>query len=608
MIQLSFIAALTLLLLVNAAAAQTTRDADPLAYLRPEHPRLMATADDFERVRRRADVDPAVRRGLDALLARADALLDAPVSRYEIPDGMRLLAVSRAVRGRSFTLAMAWRVTGDRRYADRLWRELEAVCDFPDWNPPHFLDTAEMAAAVAVGLDWCDDAWTPEQRERLTDAIVNKAFEPGLRQIEGPPPVWWAKSVANWNLVCHGGLAMAALAVGDDRPEVSRRVLNHAIDKMPLAVATFAPDGGYAEGPTYWSYAVRYLVPTLVSLQTAVGTTHGLDDLPGLARAGWFPIQTTGPTGLAFNFSDGRERDGPPDAAFYWLARHYGEPAFARYKDGRDDLDDAALDLLWRPENLGPADKSTWPLIDRFRGVEVLTMRSAWDDPDALYLAAQFGRNDVGHNQADLGTFVVESGGVRWLVDLGSDDYNLPGYFGDQRYDYFRNRTEGHNALVINPAADVNQDVDAGGTVTKFERGDDGRTARAEVDLTAAYIARGAESVVRTLDFSPDRVVLGDEVRLAAPGVVRWHAHTRAEQIDLAADGRSATLGQGGRLLRVILAQAPDGSRLSVEDARPLATSPDPAGQDANAGVRRLVVEAEGVTAATFRVVFEPVE
>ena len=68
---------------------------------------------------------------------------------------------------RVYTLALLYRLDGDQRYAERAWQELEAAAQFQDWNPRHFLDTAEMTHAFAIGYDWLYDVWTPEQRATL---------------------------------------------------------------------------------------------------------------------------------------------------------------------------------------------------------------------------------------------------------------------------------------------------------------------------------------------------------------------------------------------------------------------------------------------------------
>ena len=49
---------------------------------------------------------------------------------------------------------VAWFLDGDQRHRQRLLAELDAAAGFPDWNRTHFIDTAEMMAAVALGRDW----------------------------------------------------------------------------------------------------------------------------------------------------------------------------------------------------------------------------------------------------------------------------------------------------------------------------------------------------------------------------------------------------------------------------------------------------------------------
>ncbi len=82
-----------------------------------------------------------------ALRRDADRCLTAKLPEHVMPDGLRLLDTSRRMVQHSYTLAMAYRLHGDRRYVDRLWQELQTVAGFPDFNPRHFLDTAEMTHA-----------------------------------------------------------------------------------------------------------------------------------------------------------------------------------------------------------------------------------------------------------------------------------------------------------------------------------------------------------------------------------------------------------------------------------------------------------------------------
>ena len=151
-----------------------------LAHLNQAHPRLLATTDDFAQLKQRIAADPQLESWHAKLQAQAQEMLSQPPSRYEIPDGLRLLATSRRVVQRIYTLALLKRLDGDQRYAERAWQELDAAAKFQDWNPRHFLDTAEMTHAFAIGYDWLYDSWTPEQRATLQQAMVEKRVHPRL--------------------------------------------------------------------------------------------------------------------------------------------------------------------------------------------------------------------------------------------------------------------------------------------------------------------------------------------------------------------------------------------------------------------------------------------
>lgn len=581
--------------------------------LHREHPRLLARGEDFDRLLAALATDAILQRWRDALVSRGERVIGEPVSEYEIPDGKRLLATSRRVVERVMLLGMLHRLDGDARWSERAWRELEAAAAFPDWNPSHFLDTAEMTYAFALGYDWMHDAWSDEQRAVLRRAIVEKGLTPALACYRGEESYgWWTRSTHNWNQVCNGGVLVGALAVADEEPELAAEVIGHAVRLLPAAMTHFAPDGGWNEGPAYWHYAIRYNVPAIAALVSALGDDFGLASVEGFADAGWFPIFITGPTGRTFNFADGG--DGTlvvPE--MLWLAKRFDQPAFARYQLGLHGLEAslaprlsrpprvAPFDLLWYDAALAQAPQPEPPLVKHFRGLDAVTLRSAWGDADAWFVGVKAGRNGVNHGHLDAGSFVLDWAGERWVVDLGSDNYNLPHYFGKDRWTYYRHRAEGHNTLVINPDAEPDQDTRATTRVLGVEERDAGGEAR--LDLTAAY-ARHATRVRRDVRLGGAGVELVDDVTLHEPGAVWWFVHTRSEVV-LSDDGRAATLRQGGRTLRVRL-ESPNDAAFALMPARPLPSSPDPAGQDANEGVRKLAIELRSVGEARIAVRFEP--
>ncbi len=572
-----------------------------LAKLRPGHPRLLATADDFAQLKQRLRDDTTLQQWHAKLVARADRILREPPSKYEIPDGLRLLATSRRVLDRVYTLALLYRLDGDRRYADRAWHELGAAANFKDWNPRHFLDTAEMTHAFAIGYDWLYDVWTDDQRATLRRAMVEKGLRPGVESYRGHPSYgWWITAKHNWNQVCNGGLGLGALALADVEPALCGEFLHDALGSIQLPMRQFAPDGGWPEGPGYWNYATEYNVIFLAALQTALGTDFGLSALPGFNRTGQFPLFLTGPTRRTFNYADGG--DAPIRAPqMFWLAHRFHFPGFARYELAL--ARPQPLDLLWfDPDLVNTNGRSLHP-DQCFRGVNVATLRSGWNDPNALFVAFKGGDNQANHSHLDLGTFVLDALGVRWAVDLGADDYNLPGYFGRERWTYYRLRAEGHNTLVINPDADPDQNPKAAAKIERYDSRNPDH-AFAITDLTAAYAnsVQRAERGVALLNRR--QVLVQDEITAQKPADVWWFFHTPAE-ISLSDDGTTATLTQKDRTL-VARLLAPANARFTVMAAQPLPSSPHPEKQAANANIKKLAIHLPNVTDLRLAVLLTP--
>ncbi|MBL8670916.1 MAG: hypothetical protein JNK11_09735, partial [Alphaproteobacteria bacterium] len=345
----------------------------------------------------------------DAILREAGTLLRAPLleRRFE-PRRPVLLPTSRAALDRLRLLGIAHMLSGDDDYVARAVAEIEVVCAFPDWNPSHFLDVAEMAHGVALAYDWLHQRLAPELRRAVRTALVEKALRPGLEQFARG--AFWTKASHNWNTVCNAGLAIAALAVRDDEPDLAVQVLDRALRSAALSFASFAPDGGWIEGVSYWDYATRYAVALLDALATAGVPDRGLAQAPGFAATGRFALHMTGPSGRVYNFADSSERLGRL-AQLHWLGARFGRPIDAHVARTRPGAPQP-MELVWRAAAPGIAPAAAGePLDALFAGVQVASFRSAWDDPAGVWLACKGGDNAANHAHLDLGSFVVEAAG-----------------------------------------------------------------------------------------------------------------------------------------------------------------------------------------------------
>ncbi len=555
-------------------AAETPKNDAVVSLVSHQHPRLMISQTWGADLKAAMQSDPWLKNRYATLVTSADRIVTQPASKYEIPDGLRLLATSRQVLERVTTLAAVYRATGDAKYLDRAWAELDAAAKFKDWNPRLFLDTAEMTAAFGLGYDWLYDAWTPELRSELRDAIKTKGLAAGMHVYEHRQD-WWPTMHHNWNVVCNGGLAIGALAIADVEPDIAGKILDAGIKSAPNCLREFAPDGGWVEGPGYWGYTTLFESMYLDSLRTATGTAFGLDEFPGMEKGGWFPLYLNGPTGASFNFADAHEGTKPEAGAqLLWMAKRFNEPRYADYQMEMESGRLSALEMVWGID----AQRKPWRTIDTdryFRRAEIATMRDNWNDPNGWFVGIKAGSNTVNHAHLDVGSFILEAKGVRWLIDLGSDDYNLPAYFGAQRWEYYRLRAEGHNTLVLNPGNAPDQNPKGEGKITSFESNADG--VKLSADLTGVYPA--AESAIRQLNFDRGRAVtVSDDVKMKAPRrnlVVRTYAHAK---VQLGDDGRTALLRQKGQTLKMTLTEPAD-ARIEIRPSPPLDSSPHPARQ-----------------------------
>ncbi len=568
---------------------------DLVKRIKPRHPRLLIDDAGFDGLRSKIAADPVLQQWDADLCRQADRCLTEKPPEHVMPDGLRLLDTSRRMLHHSYTLAMAYRLHGDRRYFDRLWKDMDTIAKFPDFNPRHFLDTAEMTHALAIAYDWLYDAWSPEQRKTIRAAMVRMGLQAGMKvyNSRGGFPTF----VHNWNQVCNGGLTAGALAIGDEEPELCGQVLHHALSSVQLAMRSYAPDGGWGEGPGYWAYATSYNVTMIACLESALGSSFGLDKFPGFSETGLFPIYMTLGGGRSFNYADASEGAGRSDCQI-WLGNRFHEPAVTWFGSGGRPT---AAGLVWYKSAGQDPAAAGLPLDRYWRNVEVATFRSRWNDPAAVCVGIQARSHSMNHEHLDIGSFVLDALGQHWAVDLGADDYNLPGYFGKQRYNYYRLRAEGHNTLVINPAAGPDQEPEAKCRISRFASKPN--WAFAIADLTNAYGQR-AKKVERGLLMSARRCVLVQDEIEATKADVWWFMHTKAE-VKLGNDSRIAMLSLGGKQLEARIL-SPASARFEVRPAEPLPTSPDPAGQKNNSEVRKLSVHLTAAGNVRLSVAFIP--
>lgn len=191
-------------------------------------------------------------------------------------------------------------------------------------------------------------------------------------------------------------------------------------------------------------------------------------------------------------------------------------------------------------------------------------LRSAWFDDQAVFVGVKGGTPQASHGHMDVGSFVVEALGRRWIHDLGGDDYNLPGYFGRSRWNYFRLNARSHNVILIgdempNPRCPPCRIVAAEVEHSPYA---------VRLDLTPAYVfenTRLATAVTREVSLDPATKEIRIRDSIAEPaGTVRWQCMIDVQPV--LSDNR-AVLASNGRSLEIEI--SPQEAVWQVEPAAP---------------------------------------
>lgn len=507
--------------------------------IQPHHPRLLFTTTEEKAVKKLIKKDPLARQLAAFLKTKADSIAEAPQIPYKMDKYGNMLWTSRAYVLRLGTLSLAYRLYGEQKYLDAANKTPLWVCGYKDWDPKHYLDTAEMTTAVAIAYDWLFDALPETTRKIIKGSIYKNSISNVLREYEKGGPGSWAKRETNWNVVCNTGMTLGALAVAEDYPEEAETILKNAAHYMPNCLKHFAPDGVCYEGPAYWGYTNSYLSLYLKAVNDNGGDQGGIGQLPGVSRTALFYKRTLTPSGQRFNFGNASTEEVMNTPAFFFFSRKYQQPEVAEWfrkeiektiKQNQPIHQLFFLSLPWfNPAS--PTQNENIPSLEVYHNSinDLVVLNGNRKEKGSVFLVAKGGLPNQAHQQMDCGTFIIESDSVCWTEDLGADDYALPGFWdgkpGGDRWKYFRNNNFSHNTLNID-----RQPQYANGKAFVCE--ENTRTAHpyARLNLSEVYKVQAHKAFRKFTLINDHTIEVEDEVEVRnTSSTVFWTAATKAD-------------------------------------------------------------------------------
>lgn len=488
-----------------------------------------------------------------------------------------------------------WLSSHDRTMKAKVWDAVEILCNQPNWDVENdSLGRAHSTIVVAMAYDLMYDEWDDSQKKLMEDCIIEYGLKPIKEVLEGNNSNLTNVFALgnNINAICASAAIIGAAAVWEKAPELSAYVMAESMHGLERVQNNFYPHGGWAEGVDYAAYMMSLLPLGLSTIENSLGSDFGFLTAPGVKEQALFAMATTGNCG-ANNYHDGSDwsayqaNDG---VSIAWAAHAYESPEYYQLRKDYKTLIGIVTHpqdiLYYHPEwenNTVPVEN---PLDSYFADSEFFSMRSDYTK-EGTYLSGHFGAESVSHSHYDNGTFVLDMLGERWAIDLGKDDYNLPGYFVTGTRDlYYRVRPEGHNTVVIGPDDTLGHNYHGFGTI--LDRGSSEDGAFVVADMSSVY--DNAVSAKRGFMLTDERssVIIRDEIRTTKPCDVYWFMHTAAE-IEIV-DSNTAVLTQNGKQITVSFVTSANNAVLSKMDAVPLSTSPNPDGQMTNEGVSKIAI------------------
>jgi hypothetical protein len=509
-------------LLVGVAVACVCDPSSARDYeVRGPHPRLFFTADRIAALQERIQTEPTTAESWAKILAEPKTIEE---------------------------LCLVYRMTGERRYADKAksavgrlrYRDNALMKRNPPWHAG--LETARSCYESAVVYDSIYDVLTPEERAAMAQGMIEKGILPTLNDwVLGKDRIHALDSMGhNWWSACVFGAGMASLAVMDEEPRAQdwlRRISDGSVEWFEFAGSlldnkpkSFDAAGAFYEDVNYASFAVsQYLLFRLAWNQSL--TAPAAPEIPMLDRVGDYFLNVSYLNSgrvMNLNFGDGG-LTADTTSPLVWLrangyrkARHlwYLRETMAEQHD-RDTDRSSAMGLVFYPSD-AELDASPpapdLPPSALYRDIGWASLRSSWDR-NATLLGVKSGYT-WNHAHADAGSFILFHQGENILIESGKCSYGRPEYNG-----YYR-QSEAHNVVLFNGAAQNPEDTAFGskfpGTVSHLMDAGDLKYVLADATgPTSHWFIRN----YRHFLWLGDVILIIDDLKTFEEGEFEWLLH-----------------------------------------------------------------------------------
>lgn len=444
----------------------------------PPHPRLWLNPSEVTALRLRIAED-AGHCGWDSFYAASVVpwmereLIEEP-ARY--PDNKRVAKLWRqmymdcqetlyAIRH----LSIAGVVLQDQALLDRAkqWLLHVATWDTEGTTSRDYNDEAafRIAGALAWGYDWLYDELSDEERVQVRKSLLRRTQQVAFHVIARskihhvPYDSHAVRSLSSVLVPCCTAMLM--------EEEQAREWLDYTIEYYACHYTPWGgEDGGWAEGPMYWTTGMAYVTEAMNLLRKSIGIDFY--ERPFFQRTGDFPLHCFSPDTVRASFGDQSTLGDPPSLKTGYLMRQFagitGNGLYQWYyeqiahRESVEEADKKFYNYGWwdfRFDELTyrhdfPSVEATpaehVETVKWFRDVGWVAMHARMDDPgEHIQLLTKSSRyGSISHSHADQNGFLLHAYGEPLAIESGH--YVA---FGSTMHLNWRRQTHSTNNLLI---------------------------------------------------------------------------------------------------------------------------------------------------------------
>ncbi len=541
------------------------------------HPRAYFHRDNLQELRRKVEDDPQWRKLAHDTISRAEREIGKEL--YPEPDYLpdsgieRSRAYQQCFRTmRPFTAGMeacakAWVLTGDERFGNEAKRRLMHYMSWDPDGPTSVWENDE--AAMDIGkrgprtYDWIYDLLSEEERETCQQVLGRRVEQ--LNELHRNMP-FTSRPYSSHPGRMIGFVIEDAIILAHEVPE-AREWLDYTLRLLWSVYPAWGnPDGGWAEGPSYWRAYIGMLQPAVLLLDD-IGVPFKRK--PFCQKNGWFGLYGVPVGGKMRPFGDshsGSVGRGDGRVIYRWATLHQNRYWRWYAEQLNAGPGSAAGEFGFFDPDLEPKPPTDIPQGRVFPDIGLASMHSNLADPASnVYLlmrSSPYGA--VSHSHASQNAFAIGAFGQALAISSGY--YQL---YGCPHHAQWTWETRAHNSILVNGEGQDKRTPASKGRITDFDTQD--RYCYAVGDATEAYGGRLETFLRRVLFIRPDTFVICDELAAPEPATFQWLLHARQE-MELDESAQSVLISAGEARLRTQLLQ-PQG--LSFEQVKGFPVEPE---------------------------------